>query len=392
MPEIYSSATKHAILPPPVSQPGFQQGSSSSMTWDANGHYSITGSGGDDQIRVSEWNPPMTLEYNPNKTTQFLKVEVNGDAYFIPIDGGNAAKSIAINAGTGNDSVFVDPNVTFPLFINGGAGNDYLKGGSGPNALIGGAGNDILIGGKKDDLLLGGPGCDTIIGNGGRDMYSTQDLFRRLQEGRCGQPKPCDPPIVEKPKCPPSQEPTPPPAPQPPPKDCGPVPTPPSPPLPPPYSPPPPQQPQQPLPPKPKPQTPPRPKLSDLLAAVDTHDEKGFKSGRDMTKNLLAAFYESPAKLRSVLSSISSAKERDDAVASFVRALLESGPDGARMLKELPADIKKTLFNYIDSGNAWSANKKAIDMILAKLSGNPTTRFNDKETMDFFRRYEGMVS
>jgi hypothetical protein len=364
------------------------------MTWDANGNYTIAGSGGDDQIRVSEWSPPMTLEYNPNKTTRFLKVEVNGDTYFIPINGRNAAKSVRIDAGAGNDSVFVDPNVTFPLFINGGAGNDYLKGGSGPNALIGGTGNDILIGGRSDDLLIGGPGCDTVIGNGGRDMVSIKDLFGRLQEGRWRCPQPIDPkielpergsifrlpyplpkplPVNPQPVCP---QPVPTPPPPPPPPQC----------LPPPQ-----QKPTQ-QPPPPKPQTPPRPNLSDLLAAVDTYDEKGFKSGRDMTKNMLAALMESPAKLRSYLASIGSAKERDDAVASFVRTLLESGPGGARMLKELPADIKKTLFSYIDTGNAWSANKKAIDMILAKLSGNPTTRFNDKETMDFFRRYEGVLA
>ena len=62
MPEIYSATTNHAVLPPPVSQAGSQQGKSSHMEWDAYGNYKVVGSSADDQIRVSEWKPPMTME------------------------------------------------------------------------------------------------------------------------------------------------------------------------------------------------------------------------------------------------------------------------------------------------------------------------------------------
>lgn len=127
------------------------------------------------------------------------------------------------------------------------------------------------------------------------------------------------------------------------------------------------------------------------MAAVDTYDEKGFKSGREMTKNLLTAAYESPEKLRQTLASISGNKERDDAVASFARALLESGPEGAKIFRNLPSDIKQTLFKYLDGGNSWSANKKGIYLTLAKMTGHPTTRFNDKDTMQAFERYQGVL-
>jgi hypothetical protein len=50
------------------------------------------------------------------------------------------------------------------------------------------------------------------------------------------------------------------------------------------------------------------------------------------------------------------------------------------------------MLNYLDSGNAWSANKKAVYLTMAKLTGAPSSRFTDKETMDFFRRYEGAIS
>lgn len=362
------------------------------MQRDTAGNYVVQGSGGDDRVTVTEYSP--SSGNSPWGPTKYLKVQVNNDTYLIPLDGPNAAKSVGIYAGAGNDSVFVDPNVTTPLFISGGAGNDFLKGGSGPNALLGGTGNDTLIGGRSDDLLMGGPGFDTISGGGGRDMYSLSDLFNRLREGRCCPPPPKPFPVYTSPQPPVSQPVEPAPLPQPT-APSAPPPVVVAPPLPPPptpiYSLPKPPVHQHLSPPPPKPQTPPRPPLSSLMSAVDTYDEKGFKSGRDMTKNLLTAAYESPAKLRQVLASISGNKEKDDAVASFARALLDSGPQGAKMLKDLPSDIKETLYKYLDGGNAWSANKKGIDLILAKMTGRPTTRFNDKDTMQSFQRYQGVL-
>ncbi len=325
-------------------------GATSLMRRDGQGRYGVYAGPGDDLVRV------MQFGEGPFRS---LFVQVNNDRFQIPLTGPYAAASVGIFAGRGNDSVFVDPSVTFPLFIHGGAGNDFLKGGRGPNALLGGTGNDTLIGGPSDDLLLGGLGDDTVVGNGGRDIYSLAALFDRLKGGHS------EPPPVTVVPAPP------PPPPQPIVKPA--------------------PQPRPPVSPKPKPLTPPRPSLSSLFDKVDTYDEKGFKSGRDMTKSLLGALYESPAKLRSVLSSISSAGERDDAVASFARALLESGPDGARLLKTLPSDIKQTLSGTLENGNAWSANKKGIYTVLTKLAGTSSNRFGDRETQEFVRRYEGVL-
>ncbi len=311
------------------------------------GQWTVYGTGGDDQIHVSESGCGME---------KILKVSVNQDLHLIPLTGPHGAASVTIKAGTGNDSVFVDPNVTFPIFIDGGEGNDYLKGGSGPNALLGGPGNDILIGSPKSDLLLGGTGRDTVIGYGGWDMYSVPDLLGRLQEGRCSRPES----TTIRPE-----------ASLPSPSASGSAPFFSSPPVPP--------RPilQMPVqerlprtPHKPKPQDPPRPKLSDLLAAVDRYKERGFKSGRSMTKNLLASLYESPAKLRESLIGIQNEKERDDAVASFVRALVESGPQGMRLLREIPSDIKQTMVQFFEQGNAWSPQKRTMHRTLAGLTQN----------------------
>lgn len=355
---------------PPYSQT-VASGRSSWLERSNSGDWTVHGSGGDDRVRVTE---------TCQSGNKFLSVLVNEDSYLIPIEGPSAAQSVGIYAGAGNDSVFVDPAVTTPLFINGGTGNDYLKGGSGPNALLGGGGNDILVGGRSDDILLGGTGYDTVQGNGGRDLYSIADLYARLREGRCDpvsqpQPQPQQQPLPQAlPPAPASQPPQPPVVVCPPPHAT-------------------PQQPvvQNPIPYKPK--GPARPPLSSLLANVDTHDEKGFKSGREMTKRLLTALYTSPSAFSSALASLSRAGERDDAAASFVRALLEAGPGGAKLLKDLSASQKKTLADYIGAGNSWSANKKGIMILMSRQTGAWDRGFGqDKSALDYARRYQGVFA
>jgi Ca2+-binding RTX toxin-like protein len=65
---------------------------------------------------------------------------------------------IDVSAGAGNDTVMVDPRITLPTRIDGGAGNDRLWGGSGPNVLLGGEGKNVLIGMPGRDSLVGSPG------------------------------------------------------------------------------------------------------------------------------------------------------------------------------------------------------------------------------------------
>lgn len=70
----------------------------------------------------------------------------------------------------GNDSVTIAENITIPVIIDGGDGDDRLRGGGGPSVLLGGAGNDILIGGNGRSVLIGGLGANTLVGQGAEDI------------------------------------------------------------------------------------------------------------------------------------------------------------------------------------------------------------------------------
>lgn len=355
-------------------------GRSSVLESDSFGNYRIRASSQDDLIRARE---------ESFAGQRWLVVDVNDDRYRIPLSGPRGARSVGIFAGAGNDAVFVDPGVRFPLFIDGGSGDDFLKGGSGPSALLGGEGNDILSGGpSSNDLLLGGPGRDVLHTGGGDDMISVSDLYRKLREGSCARP-------VFRPLCgiaPELPSVVPEPAPPPPPAVLQPAPKPV--PVAPPIIPPRPQpQPQRPVmaPPQ-KVYVTPKPRLTDLLASVDTYDEKGFKSGQSMAKNLLTALYQSPSAFRQSISSISNQGERDDASACFLRALFDAGPSGAALFKSLPSADKKALADYLGAGNCWNAQKKGLMLVMSKATGAWDHNFgNDPQAQDYVRRYAGVL-
>lgn len=163
-----------------------------------------------------------------------------------------------------------------------------------------------------------------------------------------------------------------------------------------------------------QPQVASRPRLSDLLSRINTYGG-GFNGhgtdGLSMAKDLISALYESPGRLREVIQSLSQADQRDDAAASFVRALLESGPEGGKLLKELPKDVKEALLQYIGTGDAWHDAKDAAYLMLAKVTDRSyydkaldgsglaingvnvrsTVGFNNEATMKFIQLYEGAI-
>jgi Ca2+-binding RTX toxin-like protein len=77
--------------------------------------------------------------------------------------------SFEVNADGGNDSITVSGNISIPVTMRGGTGQDTLIGGSGPDKLIGGQGSDRLIGRGGNDVLYGGPGRDVLQGGAGED-------------------------------------------------------------------------------------------------------------------------------------------------------------------------------------------------------------------------------
>ncbi|MBI1896686.1 MAG: PKD domain-containing protein [Acidobacteria bacterium] len=79
-------------------------------------------------------------------------------------------RRIAVYLNGGNDDATVAGDVTIPVILDGGDGNDRLKAGGGPAVLIGGAGDDTLTGSGGRNILIGGLGADTITDGQGEDI------------------------------------------------------------------------------------------------------------------------------------------------------------------------------------------------------------------------------
>ena len=84
--------------------------------------------------------------------------------------------AVIIDGGAGNDTIIVDKNVTVPLRIVGGAGNDTIVGGSGNDTIIDNYGSNNIDGGAGDDVIIANgldlqPDCkgSTVNGGEGRD-------------------------------------------------------------------------------------------------------------------------------------------------------------------------------------------------------------------------------
>jgi Ca2+-binding RTX toxin-like protein len=102
---------------------------------------------------------------------QSFEVLINGDSQGVFSTDGK----IRIKTGGGDDNIRVDPDLTLPVEIDAGPGNDTLRGGAGDDLLEGGKGDDILLGGKGDDHLIGGPGADDLDGGAGTDEEEDED-------------------------------------------------------------------------------------------------------------------------------------------------------------------------------------------------------------------------
>lgn len=70
----------------------------------------------------------------------------------------------------GDDTLQVKGDLTLPVELFGGAGNDKLKGGGLDDVLAGGDGNDLVVAGGGRDLLIGGSGQDKLVGDSDDDI------------------------------------------------------------------------------------------------------------------------------------------------------------------------------------------------------------------------------
>jgi len=81
-----------------------------------------------------------------------------------------AVSQIVADLGDGNDQLAIAANVRAPLFVDAGAGNDWIQAGGGSSVISGGDGDDMLVGGGRRDVLIGGSGRDLLMGGGGSDI------------------------------------------------------------------------------------------------------------------------------------------------------------------------------------------------------------------------------
>jgi Ca2+-binding RTX toxin-like protein len=94
-----------------------------------------------------------------------------------------AASGFVINAGDGNDQLYLDSNYSGHDVIAGGAGNDTIYSGAGNDQLDGGEGNDTLSGENGDDVIDGGAGDDTLMGGNGADTLRGGEGNDTIQTG-----------------------------------------------------------------------------------------------------------------------------------------------------------------------------------------------------------------
>ena len=87
----------------------------------------------------------------------------------VPSDGGGETVTDYMSRLTGYDTPF-SFQVTGPVTLAGGSGNDALHGFSGNDSLSGGAGANTLMGGDGQDTIVGGAGFDQVNGNTGDDL------------------------------------------------------------------------------------------------------------------------------------------------------------------------------------------------------------------------------
>lgn len=135
--------------------------------------YTVLLAGGEEANMIKVWLAPDGRDYVIDSV---VPLEIGGSLCAHPPGNPNellchapAIAGFEVNAGAGDDRVVVARNVSVPVTLRGGAGDDVLVGGAGPDKLLGGPGADTLVGWKGADFLYGGPGRDRLLGGPGAD-------------------------------------------------------------------------------------------------------------------------------------------------------------------------------------------------------------------------------
>src|SRR5262245_54270502 len=143
------------------------------------GNDTLTGGAGNDQAFGQAGNDRMI--WNPGDGSDVNEGGAGNDT--VEVNGGNVAETFTVAANgsrvrfdrTDPAPFFLDIGTSENLVVNMNGGDDNFSAGNGLASLIsiavdGGTGNDTIRGGDGADRLLGGDGNDFIDGNGGSDV------------------------------------------------------------------------------------------------------------------------------------------------------------------------------------------------------------------------------
>ena len=168
----------------------------------------ITGSGGNDEVAITESGGNLVVVsggvesiISRSDVISYLFRGGNGDDVFVnnsSLSGtaiGDNGDDILIGGigrdflrgNDGNDTLQGgdgDDNITGgdgDDTISGDAGNDVVRGGDGNDTLNGGLGGDVVDGGRGDDTVSGDEGNDTVLGGDGNDVLDGGEGNDRLR-------------------------------------------------------------------------------------------------------------------------------------------------------------------------------------------------------------------
>lgn len=141
-----------AIAPDPTPEPGAEvEVLNPSATT-----VSVVGTDGDDVIGVHQEHGQYVIIVNSRENTAKIPLSgLSGVRYYLH---------------GGDDCLVIQKEVSVPVTVFAGDGDDRVFTSAGADRIEGGAGRDSLYGNAGDDRLYGGGGADRLVGGSGRDF------------------------------------------------------------------------------------------------------------------------------------------------------------------------------------------------------------------------------
>jgi Ca2+-binding RTX toxin-like protein len=161
------------------------------MIWNnGDGTDTNDGDAGVDETLITGRNTTddMTVANNGAGRVLFTRAAPGG----FSVDIGTSER-LSLTPFAGDDKLVTAPDVTLPLSIDSGpgddnittgAGADLVQGGDGVDVLNGAGGGDRILGNPGNDVINGGPGDDTLVWNNGdgNDTMNGDDGLDRIED------------------------------------------------------------------------------------------------------------------------------------------------------------------------------------------------------------------